>query len=116
MSFERIAALAKEQFRTMPPRYAGHRIHMSAALSARLMQEYQPPERERDISRLRDVVFGAPLLYQLMGIPIVIDVGMTNERQWILVDPTGEEVERGEVDAATPTETREREASGTASE
>lgn len=120
MSFERLEELAKANVLTrghsLAPPYAGHRIHMSAALSARLMQRYQLPKGEREISRLRDIIFGAPLLYQLMGIPIINDVGITDERQWILVDATGEEVERGEVDADAPTETREYEASGTQSE
>jgi len=95
MSFERIEVLTKEHFDTR--RYNGHRIHMSAALSARLMQRYQPPAAEREIDKLRDILYGAPLLYQLMGIPIINDVGITDELQWILVDPTGEEVERGSV-------------------
>jgi hypothetical protein len=80
------------------------------------MQRYKPDIGDAELIKLRDTVFGRPLLYELMGIPIINDVGLTNERQWILVDPTGEEVERGEVDAPTPTETREPQASGTATE
>lgn len=100
MTFERLEQITKERFQL--DRFVGCRIHMSADLSARLMQRYQPPEGEREIAKLRDIVFGAPLLYQLMGIPIINDVGITDERQWILVDATGEEVERGEVDADAP--------------
>lgn len=114
MTFQRLEELTKIHYETR--RYNGHRLHMSASLSARLMQRYQPPEGEREISKLRDIMFGAPLLYQLMGIPVINDVGITDECQWILVDGTGEEVERGTVDADSPTETGKHESCGTASE
>lgn len=97
MSFERLEALAKEHYTTMPPRYSGHRIHMSRGLSARLMQRYKPDIGDKELTKLRDTIFGRPLLYELMGIPIINDVGITDELQWILVDATGEEVERGSV-------------------
>lgn len=101
MTFERLEELAKEHY--IFSRYPGHRLHMGRELSAMLMQRYQPTDAEREITRLRDGLFGAPLLYQLMGIPIVIDVALLEgPMQWILVDATGEEVERGEVDADAP--------------
>lgn len=61
-------------------------------------------------------MFGAPLLYQLMGIPIINDVGMDDECQWILVDATGEVIDRGEVDADTSQDSPERKTSGAATE
>lgn len=98
MSFERLDVLAKEH--AVMQRYPGHRLHMSRALSARLMQRYKPDIGDRELIKLRDTVFGKPLLYELMGIPIINDVGITDETQWILVDSTGEEVERGNVTPA----------------
>jgi len=99
MTFERIEQLVRERFNG---RHRGCRLHMSSELSKRMMQRYQPPAAEREIERLRNSVFGAPLLYHLMDIPIINDVGITDELQWVLVDATGEEVERGEVDADAP--------------
>lgn len=101
MSFERLEELAREN--ALECKHIGYRLHMSADLSARMMKRYAPELGDKDITRLRDVVFGAPLLYQLMGIPIINDVGMVGDPTlWILVDPTGEEIERGNVDADTP--------------
>ena len=59
MSFERIEELVRERFNG---NHRGCRLHMSGTLSQRMMQRYQPPEAEREIERLRNVVFGAPLL------------------------------------------------------
>ena len=96
MTFQRLEELAKEN--ALEGKHIGCRIHMSAELSGRLMQRYKPDLGEQDLTRLRDVIFGAPLLYQLMGVPIINDVGMvTDPALWILVDPTGEEIERGHV-------------------
>ena len=101
MSFERLEELAKES--ALECKHIGHRIHMSAALATRLMQRYQPELADEDLTRLRNAVFGAPLLHELMGIPIINDVGMQGSPTlWILVDPTGEEVERGNVPAICP--------------
>lgn len=96
MSFERLEMMAKAHHNTN--RYKGFRLHMSRALSARMMQRYKPDIGTQEIIKLRDTVFGKPLLHELMGIPIINDVGITDECQWILVDPTGDEVERGEVE------------------
>lgn len=96
MTFERLEELAKEN--ALECKHIGHRIHMSAELATRLMQRYQPELADEDLTRLRNAVFGAPLLHELMGIPIINDVGMQGSpTEWILVDPTGEEVERGNV-------------------
>lgn len=95
MTFQRLEELAKEN--ALECKHIGCRFHMSADLSARMMKRYAPELGDKDITRLRDVVFGAPLLYQLMGIPIINDVGVTDPTEWILVDPTGEEIERGNV-------------------
>ena len=96
MTFQRLETLAKEHYITA--RYAGYRLHMGRELSALLMQRYKPDIGEQELTKLRDTIFGAPLLYQLMGIPIVIDVALLEgPMQWILVDATGEEIERGEV-------------------
>ena len=102
MSFERLEELAKEHYITN--RYAGYRLHMGRELSGMLLQRYKPDVGMDDtLTKLRDTVFGTPLLYQLMGIPIVIDVALLEgPMQWILVDATGEEIERGEVIADAP--------------
>jgi hypothetical protein len=103
MTFKRLEDLAKQRYQH--GHYADHRLHMGRELSGMLMQRYQLPEAEQEIDRLRNSVFGTPLLHQLMGIPIVIDVAMLEgPMQWILVDATGEEVERGEVLDADATE------------
>lgn len=99
MTFTRLEELAKEN--ALEGKHIGCRIHMSAELSVRLMQRYKPDLGNEDLTRLRDVIFGAPLLYQLMGVPIINDVGMVDDPTlWILVDPTGEEIERGNVEPA----------------
>lgn len=95
MTFQRLEELVKEN--ALEGKHIGHRIHMSAQLSAMLMKRYQPDLGDADITRLRNVVFGAPLLYQLMGIPTINDVGITDPTLWIIVDATGEEVERGHI-------------------
>lgn len=117
MSFERLEELAKGN--ALEGLHIGCKLHMSAELSTRLMQRYKPDLADEDITRLRDVIFGAPLLYQLMGVPIINDVGMVGDPTlWILVDRDGEEIERGNVDA-DPTAYRmldHRKASGAATE
>lgn len=96
MTFERLEELAKEN--ALEGKHIGCRIHMSSSLSVRLMQKYKPDLGSEDLTRLRDVIFGAPLLYQLMGVPIINDVGMVDDPTlWILVDSTGEEIERGNI-------------------
>ena len=101
MTFERLEVLAKDHYNTN--RYRGHRLHMGRELSGRLMQRYKPDIGTQELTKLRDSLFGNPLLHELMGIPIIIDVAMLEHpRQWILVDGTGEEVERGEVEPENP--------------
>lgn len=97
MTFTRLEELAKEN--ALEGKHIGCRIHMSAELSVRLMQRYKPDLEQWDLTRLRDVIFGAPLLYQLMGVPIINDVGMVDDPTlWILVNRDGEEIERGNVE------------------
>lgn len=96
MSFARLEEIAKEN--ALECKHIGHRLYMSATLSGRLMQRYKPDLGEQELTKLRDTVFGAPLLYELMGVPIVNDIGITDPTLWLLLDPTGEEVERGNVE------------------
>jgi hypothetical protein len=88
--------IVKEHYTTN--RYAGFRFYMSDALAFHTMRRYQPQASTDDIAKLLGLTIGQPLLRYLMGIPIIIDVSMgSNDLLWMLIDPTGEEVERGQV-------------------
>jgi len=101
MSFQRLEQLAKEH--ALEGKHKGTRLYMSTELSGRIMLRYKPDLGEAELIRLRNAVFGAPLLYQLMGIPIINDVEMVDDPSlWILVDQTGEEIERGRIFTMCP--------------